>query len=157
MPKDIKQGLYTIIENPFDCAENVYIGNYVHIRPNVIIGNNSEIRDYCFIAGNVSIGFNTRIYQYSNIGFGTKIGNNCFIGLGTCTLNDKEIAYPIKGDWKPEPPIIENNVRIGVRSIIMPGIVIAEGTRIGAGSIVTKNTLPEKTYAGIPARIVKTR
>ena len=154
MSENFKQGLYSIIEKPFKYGNHVYIGNYVHIRPNVIIGNNSEIRDYCFIAGDVSVGFNTRIYQYANIGFGTKIGNNCFIGLGTCTLNDKEISYPLKGDWKPEPVIIEDNVRVGVKVIIMPGVVIAEGSRIGAGSIVTKNTLPGRTYAGVPARVI---
>jgi len=155
MPKNFKQGLYSIIEELFTFGKNVYIGNYVHIRPNVSIGSNSEIRDYCFIAGNVFIGFNTRIYQYSNIGWGTKIGNNCFIGLGTCTLNDTKIAYPVKGNWEPTPPTIEDNVRIGARSIIMPGITIAEGTIIGAGSIVTKNTISGKTYVGSPARLIK--
>jgi acetyltransferase-like isoleucine patch superfamily enzyme len=155
MQKNIKQGLYCIIEEPFECGENVYIGNYIHIRPGVAVGSNSEIRDYCFLAGNISIGFNTRIFQYANIGFGTVIGNNCFIGLGVCTLNDKKLCYPVKGNWKPEPPTIGNNVRIGARTIIMPGVKIANGTRIGSGAIVTKDTVKGKTYTGIPARAIK--
>jgi acetyltransferase-like isoleucine patch superfamily enzyme len=155
MQEDFKRGLYTIIDGPFYHGNDIYVGNYVHIRPDVYIGNRSEIRDFCFIAQGVSVGDNTRIFQYANIGAGTKIGNNCFIGLGVATLNDKHIAWPDKGDWIPNPPIIEDYVRIGARAIIMPGVALRTGSRIGAGAIVTKSTEPGKTYAGTPARLIK--
>jgi galactoside O-acetyltransferase len=39
----------------------------------------------------------------------------------------------------------------------MPGITIAEGSVIGACSLVTKNTEPWTIYAGVPARAIKVR
>ena len=151
MSKNFRQGLYNIIDKPSSFGDDVYVGNYVHIRPNVFIDNKSEIRDHCFIGMKVKIGKNSRVYQFCNICHGTVIGDNCFIGIGTVTLNDKEISYPQKEDFVPNAPIIEDDVRIGARSVILPGVTLATGCRIGAGAVVTKDTEPYKTYKGVPA------
>lgn len=47
---------------------------------------------------------------------------------------------------------VENNVFIGAGSIILPGVTIGENSIIAAGSIVTKDLLANKVYAGNPAR-----
>jgi galactoside O-acetyltransferase len=39
----------------------------------------------------------------------------------------------------------------------MPGITIREGSVIGAGSLVTKDTEPWMIYVGSPAKAVKLR
>jgi len=143
---------YVIIDPNFIRGHNVYIGNFVHIRPNVTIGDDSEIRDYCFIAEGAKIGRNTIIYQYSDMCAGIIVGDYCFIGVGCITGNDKIIAYPDKSKFIATPPIIEDRVRVGLHCAILPGVMLAEGCVIGAGSVVTKSTEPWKTYAGNPAR-----
>jgi acetyltransferase-like isoleucine patch superfamily enzyme len=143
-------GKYTIIDEGTVIHHNAWIGNHVHVRPYVSIGNESEIRDYCFLAEGCRIGENTRIFQYSNIGGGTVIGNNCFIGPRVTTTNDKEISYP-NTIWEKKPPIIEDNVRIGACAVILPGVIVREGSRIGAGAVVTRSTKPGLTYKGNPA------
>ncbi|MBR4994535.1 MAG: hypothetical protein IKY82_00590 [Alistipes sp.] len=50
---------------------------------------------------------------------------------------------------------IGNNVSIGMRSIIMPGISIGDGAVIAAGSVVTKNVDPYTVVGGNPAKIIK--
>lgn len=50
---------------------------------------------------------------------------------------------------------IGNNVSIGMRSIIMPGITIGDGAVIAAGSVVTKNVEPYTVVAGNPAKVIK--
>lgn len=52
--------------------------------------------------------------------------------------------------------IIGNNVFIGARSIIMPGVVIGNNVVIAAGSIVTKNIPDKSVVAGVPAKVIKT-
>jgi len=147
-------GSYSIIDKPAIFGKNVYVGNYVHIRPEVFIGDNTEIRDYCFLAEGCKIGSNTRIMQYSNIGSGVIIGNNCFISAGVIITNDRKIQWPKKpdGSWLKEPPIIMDNVLIGAGAIILAGILIGSGCKIGAGSVVTESTMPGLTYIGNPAR-----
>jgi galactoside O-acetyltransferase len=44
---------------------------------------------------------------------------------------------------------------LGLTCVIIPGVTIAEGSVIGAGSLVTKSTEPWMVYVGTPARSVK--
>ncbi|WP_396182126.1 acyltransferase [Flavobacterium saccharophilum] len=53
--------------------------------------------------------------------------------------------------------IIERNVFIGVRAIIMPGIIVGENAIIGAGSLVTKNVEKNTIVGGNPAKLIKPR
>ena len=55
------------------------------------------------------------------------------------------------------PVIIGNNVWLGANVIVLPGVEIADGVVVGAGSVVTKSLLNENSvYAGNPARELKT-
>jgi acetyltransferase-like isoleucine patch superfamily enzyme len=152
-------GKYCIFDGPdtIEIGDDVFIGNYVHIRPDVTIGNWSHIRDHCFIAEGVEIGHNTRVYQFCNIGAWTKIGSDCFIGVGTVFANDKQICWPDATEFVPRPPVVEDKVKIGMNATILPGVILAEGCVIGAGSVVTKSTEPNAVYVGNPATKIKLR
>lgn len=149
-------GLYSIVDDNVTIGNNVYIGNYVHIRPGVVIGDNTEIRDYCFLAEGCVIGNNCRVYQYANIGSEVVVGNWCYIGAKTIITNDKELGWPKHkpDDWVKEPAVIEDHVKIGVGAVILPGVTLSKGSRIGAGAVVANNTEKNKTYIGIPALCV---
>ena len=53
--------------------------------------------------------------------------------------------------------VIGDQVWIGYRAIVLPGVVIGEGAVIGAGAVVTKNVEPYTIVAGNPARVVGRR
>ena len=55
------------------------------------------------------------------------------------------------------PVILRRHTIVGMGSKIMPGVELAEGTSIGAMSLVMKSTKPWKIYFGIPARIIGDR
>lgn len=44
-----------------------------------------------------------------------------------------------------------------VNSIVLPGVSLAEGTSVGALSVVRKNTEPWSVYLGNPAKKIKNR
>lgn len=52
---------------------------------------------------------------------------------------------------------IGNDVWLGIRTIILGGITIADGAVIGAGSVVTKDVGPYEIWAGNPARFIRKR
>lgn len=52
---------------------------------------------------------------------------------------------------------IGNDVWIGQRVIILPGVKIGNGVIIGAGAVVTKNIPDYAVVGGIPAKILKIR
>lgn len=53
------------------------------------------------------------------------------------------------------PITIKNNVYIGVRAIIMPGVTIGNNCVIAAGSIVTKDVMDNCVVGGVPAKFIK--
>jgi maltose O-acetyltransferase len=66
------------------------------------------------------------------------------------------VDIPINPQKGPDcrPVEIADDVWIGQRAIIMPGLKIGSHTVIGAGSIVTKDVPEGAVVAGIPARII---
>lgn len=88
------------------------------------------------------------------------IGNNVLIGSGVLiTDSDSHPLNPLDRDnndlIKTAPIIIEDNVFIGARSIILKGVCIGQGSVVGAGSVVVKNIPPMCICAGNPAKIIK--
>ncbi|MEM9219323.1 MAG: acyltransferase [Cyanobacteria bacterium P01_F01_bin.150] len=88
-----------------------------------------------------------------------KIGNRVLIGSGVLiTDNDGHPVAPKdrinSRDIKTEPILIEDDVFIGARSIILKGVTIGQGSVIGAGSVVTKNIPPYSIAVGNPCRVV---
>lgn len=57
----------------------------------------------------------------------------------------------------PQKLLIDNDVWIGIRSIILPGVRIGEGTIVGAGAVVTKDVPPWSIVGGVPAKVIKRR
>jgi acetyltransferase-like isoleucine patch superfamily enzyme len=111
------------------------------------------------------MGKNVHIYGNPISMFGTEpwcvsLGNNIHITRevlfithdgGTLLFRDKEPSLEITKCIK-----VGNNVYIGARSIIMPGVIIGNDCVIGAGSVVTKNIPSNSVYAGVPAKKIKT-
>lgn len=91
-----------------------------------------------------------------------KIGDNSIIGFETVILTSthrheqKDVPIRKQGMFS-KPIIIGNDVWIGARAIIMPGITINDGAIIGANSVVTKDVPAHAIVGGIPANIIKYR
>ncbi len=68
-----------------------------------------------------------------------------------------DIPMMFQGNVEYGPVEIGNDVWIGSRVIILPGLKIGEGSIIGAGSVVTKDVMPYSIVAGNPAKLIKMR
>ena len=108
---------------------------------NISIGKNSNINRKCYIDGRGGC----------VIGNNTSISHEVLILTGTHDLNSsnfKEIHKPV---------FIGNNVWIGARALILPGVRIEDGAVISAGALVTKDVDSFSVVAGIPAKQVSIR
>ncbi|MHA1819691.1 MAG: bifunctional sugar-1-phosphate nucleotidylyltransferase/acetyltransferase [Promethearchaeota archaeon] len=155
----IKSGTY--IEGPAFIGVNSKIGPNSYIRPyasigdNVHIGNSSEIK-------NTIILNNTNLAHLSYVG-DSIIGENVNFGAGSVVSNvrlDKSNIYMnIKGKRtstgrKKMGAVIGDNVQLGINSLIMVGIKIGAGSRIGAGTIVTED-VDENTLVYVKQEQIK--
>ncbi len=83
-----------------------------------------------------------------------RIGNHVDFGED-CLIIDNDFHSLDNSKPKVEPILINDNVWIASRVIILKGVSIGEGSVIGAGSVITKS-IPAKSFAaGNPARIIK--
>lgn len=53
--------------------------------------------------------------------------------------------------------VLEDDVWIGYRAIILPGVTIHKGAVVGAGAVVTKDVEPFAVVGGVPAKVIKYR
>ena len=105
------------------------------------------------------------IGSFNGIGEGVYIYNKDFVEIGDgCVISRCSFLCTASHDFEKEsfdlyskPIRIENNVWIASSAIILPGIRLSSGSVVGAGSVVTKSTLPWFVYAGNPARKIKVR
>ncbi len=71
-------------------------------------------------------------------------------------MTNSLIPKKYKNELKKEV-IIKKYSIVGADSTIMPGVTLAEGTSIGAMSLVLSDTLSWSIYVGIPAKKIKKR
>jgi acetyltransferase-like isoleucine patch superfamily enzyme len=153
----------------------VRTGVYVHFidgRGAIILGDDVLIDGKCCfhfaaryserptltIGDHTAIGHNCRFTVANRI----EIGRDCRIASDVWMFDspghpsDPELrrlgAPPAVGDVRPI--VVGNNVWVGGRSIIFPGVTIGEGSIISAGSVVTNEIPPFTVVAGNPARRV---
>jgi hypothetical protein len=55
------------------------------------------------------------------------------------------------------PVVIEDDVWLGINSVIMRGVTVGKGAIVGAGSIVLRDVAPYTIVGGTPARQIGTR
>lgn len=117
-----------------------------------------------FSPKNISIGENVRIGARSILSGqgGITIGNNVSLGPEVIIwsanhnyMRPNELPYD--KEYIKRPVVIEDNVWIGARCSLIPGVRIREGAVIGLGSVVTKDVPECAVVAGNPAKIIKYR
>jgi galactoside O-acetyltransferase len=171
------QGIELMGDNVRDklrsCGEDVKIFPMAKIAfPHVVdLGSHCKIRDFVFIfAGEgVKIGEYTDMQPHVTIWGGgeTIIGDRVSVGPGTVLLSAVySHADGLKMvDGMPDGSsnalygklVIHNDVYIGANCTLMPNIVIGEGSVLGAGSFINKDTEPWGIYAGSPAKKIGVR
>uniref|UniRef100_Q3AQI9 Acetyltransferase (Isoleucine patch superfamily)-like protein n=1 Tax=Chlorobium chlorochromatii (strain CaD3) TaxID=340177 RepID=Q3AQI9_CHLCH len=127
---------------------------------NVKIGKDSSICMGCFITGQkIEIGLNTVINRFTYLDgrVALRIGNN--VNISHYTLIQTLTHDPQSSNFtcQEKPVTIGDNVWIGARAIICPGVAIGEGAVIAAGAVVIKDVPPYTIVGGNPARYIKTR
>lgn len=141
-PYLVKIGNHVAIDFCFYCTTALSVGDYVHISSHVsVIGGASAslaIEDFVFIST------------------GSRIicGSDKMLGDG---LINPFIPESYRDALDNRPITIKRFAGVAANSVVLPGVVMAEGSVLGANSLLKKSTDPWTIYGGSPAKPIKDR
>jgi maltose O-acetyltransferase len=87
-----------------------------------------------------------------------RIGDNCQVAPGVHIYTATHPLNPYErnsGKEYGKPVRIGDNVWIGGKSVINPGVVIGNNVVVASGSVVTKNVPDNVVVGGNPAKVIK--
>lgn len=127
------------------------VGFDVNIEKGAVFSPNCKLGDKS------GIGINCELYGAVYIGKYVNMGPEVVIYTRNHNTSRTDIIMQKQGYEDEKPVIIEDDVWIGRRVIILPGVVIGKGSVIGAGAVVSRSIPPFSVAVGNPAKVVKTR
>ena len=152
----------------------VYISRLaVFHRPEMIrLGSHVRIDDFCLLSGGsgISIGNVVHISAYSALYGGSGIEMADFSNIAAravlfsemddtdgTSLMGPMIPPEYKPGYRRGKVIMERHSGLGAGSVAFEGVVIGEGTVVGALSVVKGPCEPWSIYGGVPAKKIKGR
>jgi len=146
--------------------------HWVHGHGDIVLGDGVQVDGKCSITFTAhysprpTLEIGDRTYVAHDCAFHVarrlRIGRDCMIAAGTFLFEysghptdpaDRLAGLAAPAD-KVRPITIGDNVWIGTRCLIMPGVTVGDGSVVAAGSIVRGDVPPYTVFAGNPARQV---
>lgn len=141
-PELCQIGNHVAIDSFFYCTTALQVGDYVHISPHVaVIGGKKTrltVEDFCFLS----------------VGSKYICGSETFHGAG---LIGPLIPEEYQDEQQLWPITLKRFSGALANSVILPGVTLAEGSVLGANSLLKEDTEPWTVYAGNPARPIRKR
>jgi maltose O-acetyltransferase len=114
----------------------------------------------CASGANIKAGENVRIGTLVDLGDNTTItiGKNSIIGAAVSMptiVHPNDAVQRIGHAVKALPITIGENVIIGARSTVMPGVTIGDNVWVTSGSVVTKDVPSNSLVSGAPGRVLR--
>lgn len=128
-----------------NCGKGINVEKGARFDSSLEIGDRSGIGENCVITNKVIIGNDVMMAR------------EVLINPGNHNFSDTTIPMNKQGAAPKRCVIIEDDVWIGSRAILMPGVKIGHGSIIAAGAVVTHDVPPFSIIGGVPAKLIKSR
>jgi galactoside O-acetyltransferase len=153
-------------------GQNVLISRKASIygAESMTIGNDVRIDDFCIISGKITIGNYVHISAYTAMYGGDKgITIHDF-----CSISSRTAVYSVTDDYsgeamtnpmvparyrkvQSEEVVVEKHTIIGSGCVVLPGVVLKEGSSFGAMTLINSSSEPWSINTGIPYKKIKDR
>src|SRR4051794_15875964 len=128
-------------------------GRGINIEHGAYFGSGANVR----IGDRSGIGVNCRLHGPVTIGRDVMMGPDVVVLAMNHAFDDATQPMIAQGHEAAEPVIIGDDVWIGTRAIILPGVEIGDHAIVGAGAVVTKSVPAYSVVGGNPARVIRSR
>jgi len=128
-------------------------GQSVNIERGAYFGDGSQID----IGDHSGLGVDCEIYGPVTIGIDVMMGPGVILLTSNHRFDRLDIPMRLQDPGEVRPITIGNDVWIGTRAIILPGVTIGDGAIIAAGAVVTEPVSARAIVGGNPARLIRYR
>lgn len=128
-------------------------GKYINVEKGAYFGLGNEIE----IGDHSGIGVDCQLWGPIRIGRDVMMGPEVVILTNNHRFDRVDVPMRGQGFSPPEPVTIQDDVWIGHRAMIMPGVTIGKGAIIAAGAVVTRDVPEYAIVGGVPARVLRYR
>jgi maltose O-acetyltransferase len=129
------------IDKTASISERGYFGsNKLTVENNVVV----NIGVFLDGSANIFIGEYARLGPFVRILTGSHVYANDVLRRGPKSTEDLDL-----------PVRVERGCWLGMGTMVLPGVTIAEGCVVAAGTLINKSTAPNGLYAGVPAKRVR--
>lgn len=128
-------------------------GRHVRINCGASFGSGVRVR----LGENSSIAADAWIANDTRIGSDVMMAPQVIILSNSHNFDRTDISMRAQGAPLPRPVTIGDDVWIGTRVIILPGVTVGSHVILGAGAVVTKDVPDWAIVGGNPARIIRYR
>lgn len=146
-----------VIEEGVKVFDHAVIQGPAYIGKNSIVANNALVRE-SMIGERCVIGYSTEVARsfmgddcwfHSNYVGDTVMGNNVSFGAGAICANLRLDEKTIGESGRTKlGPILGSNIRIGVKTSLMPGVRIGSNTMITSGLVIAQDIEEGKFVSG---------
>lgn len=136
----------------------------------ITLGDRCRIDDFCLISGTVELERNVHLAAYTNVAGGrggvvfrdfSGAAYGCHVIAQSDDYSGRTMTNPtVLARFKAETVagiIIGRHAILGTQTVVLPGVVVAEGTATGAQTVLRRSTEPWRIYVGNPARVLAER
>jgi acetyltransferase-like isoleucine patch superfamily enzyme len=133
-------------EGRIEVGDGLFVRSRRHNRVEISVAREALLK----LGNRVFLNQGVRIACTTNV----TIGDDALLG-DECVILDNDYHGIGGAESKSSPVIIEPNVWLATRVIVMRGVTIGRASVIGAGSVVTRSIPAGVFAAGVPARVIK--
>lgn len=126
-------------------GEGINIERGATFAPSVTIGDGSGIGKDCELHGEVHIGDHVMMAA------------ECVFYTRNHEVSRTDIPMSQQGETEMNPIYVGDDVWLGRRVMVMPGVHIGNGCVVAAGAVVTKDLPPYTVAGGVPAKVIRSR
>ena len=144
-------------------SSRAQIGRQAMVRKGSDVWSDVTLGDYSYISGPGAYVESARIGKFCSIARRAVIGpaDHDLSGVTAHPFAQSPayggLARTVKAHPQKPPPVIGNNVWIGMNAMVMRGVTIGDGAVVAANSVVTRDVAAYSVVGGVPARVIKSR